>query len=253
MTSIFGSVGLGGINRSGDVRTVQELLNRRTSRLGLPPLRVDGAIGGKTADAIRRFQNMVMGLLMPDGRVDPGGRTIQALTHGMAGASPSPSVLVAGKAGNASPARMKPSQAGIDLIHSFETCRLEAYPDPGSVNGEPWTIGWGSTGPDIKKGTRWTQEQADARFKQDLERFSTKVEAAIGKATTTQSQFDAMVSLSYNIGSGAFEGSSVLRHHKAGAYAKAADAFLLWVKNDGKVMKGLQRRRAAEAALYNKR
>lgn len=142
------------------------------------------------------------------------------------------------------------SQRGIDLIHSFESCRLEAYPDPGSRDGTPWTIGWGSTGPDIKPGTVWTQQEADARFADDLARFAAKVDALIGDAPTDQSQFDALVSLAYNIGSEALRKSTVLRKHKAGDHAGAAAAFGMWVKNDGRTMRGLVRRRAAEAALY---
>jgi lysozyme len=151
------------------------------------------------------------------------------------------------------------SAKGIALMHSFENCELEAYPDPGSRDGNPWTVGWGSTGPDIKRGTRWTQEQADARFAVDLASFAAKVDALIGDAPTTQEQFDAMVSLAYNIGIGStnpakpggFTRSTTLRKHKAGDYHGAAAAFLMWDKNDGKVMRGLQRRRAAEADLYD--
>jgi lysozyme len=143
------------------------------------------------------------------------------------------------------------SPKGIALIHSFEQCRLEAYPDPGSRDGTPWTIGWGSTGPGIKKGVRWTQAQADARFAEDIARFSAKVAALLGDAPTNQNQFDALVSLAYNIGVGALQKSTVLRKHKAGDYAGAARAFLMWNKNDGKVMRGLTRRRLAESDLYD--
>lgn len=143
------------------------------------------------------------------------------------------------------------SQRGIDLIHSFEQCKLEAYPDPGSRDGNPWTIGWGSTGPGIQRGTVWTQEQCDARFKRDIAAFAAKVDALLGGAPTTQNQFDALVSLAYNIGVGALRGSTVLRKHKAGDYANAAAAFGMWIKNDGKIMRGLMRRRAAEADLYD--
>ncbi len=142
------------------------------------------------------------------------------------------------------------SQRGCDLMHRFEGCRLTAYPDPGSSNGEPWTIGWGSTGPDIRPGTVWTQAQADARFRQDLRKFEGGVVARLGEAPTTQSQFDAMVSLAYNIGLAAFGGSTLLKKHNAGDYEGAANAFRSWRFNDGKEMRGLLRRREAEAALY---
>lgn len=153
---------------------------------------------------------------------------------------------------------MKASKRGVDLIHSFEQCRLAAYPDPGSRDGTPWTIGWGSTGPDIQRGTVWTQAQADARFAQDLVKFEVGVNMLLAGAPTTQPQFDALVSFAYNVGldiddDTAAEGlgdSTLLRKHKAGDYAGAQAQFAAWNKNDGKVMNGLVRRRAAEAALY---
>jgi lysozyme len=140
------------------------------------------------------------------------------------------------------------SSAGIALIHSFESCKLTAYPDPGSVDGKPWTIGWGSTGPGIAKGVVWTQKQADDRFAADLGRFEKAV--ALMAPVTTQNQFDALVSFAYNVGLAALNDSTLLRFHKAGDYAAAKLQFGRWDKNDGKVMKGLTRRRAAEAALY---
>lgn len=148
---------------------------------------------------------------------------------------------------------MKTSSAGIDLIHSFEQCRLTAYPDPGSADGNPYTIGWGSTGPGIKKGTVWTQLQADLRFIEDLKRFEAGVTALLAGAPTTQNQFDALVSFAYNVGTGSLRSSTLLRKHLAGDKVGAQAQFARWNKNDGKVMNGLVRRRAAEAALYGKR
>lgn len=140
------------------------------------------------------------------------------------------------------------SKAGIDLIHSFESCKLTAYPDPGSIDGKPWTIGWGSTGPGIARGVVWTQQQADERFAADLGRFEKAV--ALMAPVTTQNQFDALVSFAYNVGLSALNDSTLLRMHKAGDYAGAKLQFGRWDKNDGKTMNGLTRRRAAEAALY---
>jgi len=150
----------------------------------------------------------------------------------------------------ASPGVLTPSPAGVKLMHDFEGCRLQAYADPGSDDGHPWTIGWGSTGPGIAKGVVWTQQQADDRFAADLAKFAAKVRGVLGGAKTTGPQFDAMVSLAYNIGVGAFSKSTVLRKHRAGDYPGAQAAFAMWNKNDGAVMAGLTRRRAAEAARY---
>lgn len=150
------------------------------------------------------------------------------------------------------PKKRTVGERGIKLMHAFEGCRLEAYPDPGSRDGHPWTIGWGSTGPGIGPGVKWTQAQADERFTKDVnEKYGAAVDKMLGDSPTTQSQFDALTSLAYNIGIGALQKSTVLRKHKAGDFAGAAEAFLMWNKNDGKVMRGLVRRRLAEADLYD--
>lgn len=150
------------------------------------------------------------------------------------------------------------SSAAVDLMHAFESCRLEAYPDPGSRDGKPWTIGWGSTGAGIVKGLKWTQAQADARFLSDLAKFEDGVTRLIGGAPTTQGQFDALVCIAYNIGldedadtiAEGLGDSTLLRKHKAGDFEGAAKAFASWRFNDGREMRGLVRRRAAEARLY---
>lgn len=127
--------------------------------------------------------------------------------------------------------------------------RVQAYPDP-ATGGAPWTIGWGSTGPDIVKGTIWTREQAQQRFDRDTAKFVAGVAKALDGASTTQNQFDAMVSLAYNVGLGNFASSTLLRKHKAGDFAGAAAQFAVWNKAAGKVMQGLVSRRADEAKLY---
>lgn len=149
-----------------------------------------------------------------------------------------------------------PSAKAIDLIHGFETLELNAYRDPGSRNGLPITNGWGTTvgetGEPIRLGEVWTKEKADRLFARDLAKFSRNVAALLGSAPTTQNQFDALVSFAYNIGygEGGLKTSTLLRKHKAGDYAGAKAEFARWNKNDGKVLNGLTRRRAAEAALY---
>lgn len=147
--------------------------------------------------------------------------------------------------------------AGTKLIKEFESCEkdrpdgtFEAYPDPGSGDGHPWTIGWGSTGPDIRPGTVWTQAQCDSRFVTDMQRYTNDVARAIGDAPTTANQFDALVSFHYN--TGAIATATLTKKHKARDYAGAKAEFARWVKNNGTVMRGLVRRRAAEAALYAK-
>lgn len=142
------------------------------------------------------------------------------------------------------------------IIKQFEGCakrmpdgRLMAYPDP-ATGGAPWTIGFGSTGPDIKPGTIWTQEQADARLAQEVEAKA----AAVGKAVkvpATDAQLGAAISMAYNIGATAFTNSTLVRLWNAGsAKESVADQFLRWNKAGGKVMAGLTRRREAERALF---
>ncbi|MCB4863291.1 lysozyme [Sphingobium sp. PNB] len=140
------------------------------------------------------------------------------------------------------------SKAGLALIKSFEGLSLKAYPDP-ATGGEPITIGYGHTG-GVKLGTVWTQAQADNALADDVSRFANGVAKLIGDAPTTQGQYDAMVSLSYNVGLGNFGSSTLLKKHKAGDHAGAAAEFARWNKAAGKIMAGLTRRRAAEAAMY---
>ena len=151
---------------------------------------------------------------------------------------------------------MTPSSACTSLVKQFEGCAkkqadgsFKAYPDPGS-GGDPWTIGWGTTGADVKPGVIWTQQQCDDRLAEDIASFATKVANVIGDTPTTQHQFDAMVSFAYNVGVGNLAASTLLKRHKAGAFSDAANEFAKWNKAAGKVLPGLVKRRAAEAALY---
>lgn len=137
------------------------------------------------------------------------------------------------------------------LIHHFESCSLKAYKDAVGVT----TIGWGMTyypdGRKVQMGDQITQAQADEMADTIMRRdFAEPVNALLGASTTTPAQFGAMVALAYNIGMGNFRKSSVLRLHRAGDHAGAASAFALWNKAGGRVLPGLTRRRAAEAALY---
>jgi GH24 family phage-related lysozyme (muramidase) len=151
-----------------------------------------------------------------------------------------------------------PSQNCIALVQEFEGCAqkqpdgsFKAYPDPGTGK-LPWTIGWGSTGADIVENTVWSQAQCDARLEANLTSFSAQVSSLLGSAPTSQNQFDALVDFAYNIGVANLESSTLLRLHKAGDYAGAAAQFPLWDHADGKVLPGLQKRRAAEQALYER-
>lgn len=153
------------------------------------------------------------------------------------------------------------SPVGIALIKRFEGCArlrrdglVEAYPDPGT-GAEPWTIGWGATGPGLERGTRigpetvWTQSQCDERLASDLTQYANDVARAIGDAPTSAAQFDALVSFHYN--TGAIHRATLTRKHKQGDFAGAAQEFARWNKAGGRVLKGLVNRRRAEATLYS--
>ncbi|KQE76206.1 lysozyme [Acinetobacter pittii] len=150
------------------------------------------------------------------------------------------------------PSGMTTSDVGVDLISGFEDTRFKAYDDGVGV----WTIGTGTTvypnGVKVKQGDTCTPEQAKAYFKHDLAKFEKAVNEAV-TVTLTQNQFDALVSLTYNIGSGAFKSSNLLKLLNKGDYQGAADQLLRWNKAKGKVLNGLVRRREAERALFLKK
>jgi len=141
---------------------------------------------------------------------------------------------------------MKINDKGKALVKRFEGLKLEAYRCPAGV----LTIGYGSTGPHVKTGMVITPGEADRLLDQDLRRFEVGVEAMLGNVPTSEDEFSAMVSLAFNIGLGRFATSTLLKRHKLGNKIGAANAFLMWNKAGGQVLKGLMRRREAEKALY---
>lgn len=145
---------------------------------------------------------------------------------------------------------MQTSPDGIAVMHFYERCVLTAYPDP-ATGGKPWTIGWGDTGPDVVPGLTITQAEADARFSKRLVReFEPAVNTEVHR-DLEQRQFDALVSLTYNIGVRNFRNSTLLRKLNAGDIEGASAQFLVWDKAAGKTMLGLKRRRVSERALFD--
>lgn len=158
---------------------------------------------------------------------------------------------------------MKTGKRGIALMHSFEECRLRAYPDP-KTGGKPYTIGWGNTqyadGRPVGPNDVISQARADEEFAFDLITFEAMIDQAV-KVPLTQNQFDALVSIVYNVGPGnkaksgilrlkSGQPSTLLRLLNAGDYKGAADQFDVWISKGSAVEKGLRRRRAAEKALF---
>lgn len=141
------------------------------------------------------------------------------------------------------------SPKGIALLKRYEGCKLRSYLCPAGK----WTIGYGSTGPHVKPNMVINQADAEALLLKDLVRFETAVLDAL-VMEPLQLEFDAMVSLAYNIGIANFNKSSIVRKYNAGDKTGAANAFGMWnkAKVNGKltVLNGLVARRAAEKTLF---
>ena len=146
---------------------------------------------------------------------------------------------------------MNLSPDGLRLIEGFESLRLDAYPDPGSRDGTPWTIGWGATtyedGTPVREGDSITAERADELLRHHLANSERDVRRLV-TVPLSQRQYDALVSFQYN--TGALAGATLLRRLNAGDYAGAAQEFDRWIHNDGAPMEGLRRRRRAERAMF---
>lgn len=144
---------------------------------------------------------------------------------------------------------MEISKDGLKLIASFEGYRPIAYQDIAGV----WTIGYGHTS-GVQEGDQCTAEQALSWLREDAASSVSAVNYALQDTQTTQNEFDAMVSLAFNIGCHAFASSSVIQFHCAGLSADAGDAFMLWdnYHHDGIlcVSVGLKRRRSKERGVY---
>jgi len=147
----------------------------------------------------------------------------------------------------------KTSEKGITLIHSFESYRATTYKDPGSESGLPITGGWGSTrlnGRKLKLGVTLSKAIWDAQFEKDLKYFEDAVNKYV-KVGVNQNQFDALVSWVYNCGVDVLISSTAIRRLNNKDYEGAAEAMQWYNKgNNGKVLKGLVRRRIAEAQLF---
>ncbi len=144
---------------------------------------------------------------------------------------------------------MKASANARRIKEYFEGREYKAYPDPGSKDGKPWTIGIGHTGSEVHEGLVWNDAQIDAAFAKDCERFENAINNMV-KVTLNQYQFDAIVCFVFNIGASALLGSTLLRKLNEGDYTGAANEFTRWCRNDGKKMLGLYRRRMAEKLLF---
>lgn len=132
----------------------------------------------------------------------------------------------------------------IKLIKEFESLRLKAYLCPAKV----WTIGYGHT-KGVKQGMQITEEQAEELLREDMQEAIDVVERL--SVELSENQYNALVSFVFNIGGSAFAASTIRRKILANPNDSSIRAeFLRWVYADGKMLKGLERRREREADLY---
>jgi lysozyme len=137
------------------------------------------------------------------------------------------------------------STKGLSLTEQFEGLRLTAYQDQVGV----WTIGYGHTGPDVTAGLTITSDEAQTLLAKDVSSAADCVNNLVA-VTLTQEEFDALVDFVFNLGAGAFRGSTMLRDLNAGDFTNAAAQFDMWDHAGGVVVAGLLRRRQAEAELF---
>ena len=139
---------------------------------------------------------------------------------------------------------MKISLEGLSLIKKFEGCRLEAYYCSGGV----LTIGYGHTG-GVKETDTITQEEADKLLKGDVLKFEKYVSDNV-KVDLDQSQFDALVAWTFNLGVGNLRESTMLKKLNNEDYKSVPSEMKRWNKAGGKTLDGLIRRRKAESLLF---
>ena len=137
------------------------------------------------------------------------------------------------------------SKDGLAITEQFEGCRLVAYQDQVGV----WTIGYGHTGNGVASGLTITQDQAIDLLTSDVAASAAYVNAAV-TVELQQNEFDALVDFVFNLGRGAFAGSTLLKNLNAGQFDAAAAQFDLWDHAGGQVVAGLLRRRQAEQAMF---
>ena len=138
-------------------------------------------------------------------------------------------------------------EAGLNLIKNWEGCRLTAYKPVATE--KYWTIGWGHFGPDVKKGQTITQAEADALLVADCQRFANAVDDPRNVPLTAKlnaNQRDALISFAFNCGEG-----NLLRLCKDRTLEQICDAMALYTRAGGKILLGLERRRAAEQRLFD--
>lgn len=156
---------------------------------------------------------------------------------------------------------MNVSQKAIHMIKHHEGVRTKPYQCPALL----WTVGVGhvidpnhariplADRKQLPIPAGWdrvlTMEEVDEILRQDLRRFESGV-LRLCPGTTSQGQFDALVSFAFNVGLGNLQKSTIRMKHNRGEHEAAAEAFLMWTKAGGRELPGLVKRRKDERALY---
>lgn len=141
---------------------------------------------------------------------------------------------------------MKTSLRGLNFIKGFEKLRLVGYlPTKFDVP----TAGWGHTGPGVHVGVNYTLEQCQNWFDYDISIREAAVYSLV-KVELTQGQYDALVSFIFNVGITNFSKSTMRKKLNAGDYAGAANEFVRWNKQKGRVLDGLTNRRLEEKEMF---
>ena len=139
---------------------------------------------------------------------------------------------------------MKCSQEGLALIKKFEGCRLKTYRCSANV----LTIGYGHTG-GVKEDDTISQPEADKLLEQDIAKFEKYVNVNVA-VELNQSQFDALVAWTFNLGVGNLRSSTMLKKLNETDYVSVPSEMKRWNKAAGKTLDGLIRRRLAESLLF---
>ncbi len=150
---------------------------------------------------------------------------------------------------------MRTSDSLLSELRAREALRLDAYPDPGSRDGTPWTIGYGCTtyedGSSVRPTDHITGERAEALFRHHVG-VAEKVVTLHVKTPLNRNQFDALVSFAFNVGAEQFRTSTLVKKLNLGDVSGAAAQFDQWVYNDGVRLAGLVTRRRNERELFER-
>lgn len=142
------------------------------------------------------------------------------------------------------------------LIKPFEGCarfiskeEVKAYPDPGT-KGHPWTIGYGSTGPEINSGTVWSIQRCEQELNHHIDYFMSGLfRMSPSLKTENPKRIAGVLSWVYNCGLGNYRISTFKKRIDSKDWAGAAKECLKWNKAAGRVLPGLTKRRTAEAMM----